>query len=522
MTTTPESRLGTARGAEPTGPRTEAGGPRTRPSKARLVPRLRTERGAGGGSVVLVGGMAVTSVLNYGFGVALAWLLPPEDFGAASVIMNVLLLAAAVLAAAFPWVLARTLARVEIDRPNRLDADATFRAALVGNVLLGVVLASSVVGVQLVTGRVLPGAGWQLTLLIGITIVVLSLASVLFGALHGTRRFDAIGLSQVAETLVRVVGGLVLVGLCGADLRALAGVLLVSIVVAVWLSWRALGDVFPRRGQIAGARTFAAAVPMGAGTISFGLLTTLDILLLSALGHGYGPGFGAVAMYQVAATLARAAFLLSSSVSEAVFPFVAKAGGPTDAHRRFMVGFRWVPLALVPIQLVLLVAPESVLGTVFPAEYAAAADLMRVVSVGTIGLMVADMFLKALFARGLTRSAATGAVLAVGVQLVTLLVLVPRFGAAGAAVSFALGSWAAASLLGGLYLRHHKPGRVRGRTAMSWVAAVGGLILVLRAATLVPRPLDLLLIAGGLCGYAAAAYLWLVPEKSLARARGRR
>jgi O-antigen/teichoic acid export membrane protein len=484
---------------------------------------LKVQRAAGAGSAVLVGGIALNAVLNYGFGVTLAWLVPQEAFGAVSVLLSVLLLAATVLAAGFPWALARTMARADGGGPAaRAEADAAFRTALLGNVGLGVALTVGLVVVQLTTGRVLPGAGLGLTAMMAAAVLLISVYSVLWGALHGTRCFDAIGLTQLAETLVKVAGGLVLVGLCGFGVPGVATAVLASIAVAVWLSCRALGDRLPRRGPVAGGRAFAAAAPMAVGTIGFGLLTTLDILVLSALGHDHGVGFATVAVYQAAAVLARAPVLLSAALSEAMFPFIARGRSRAEAHRWFQVGFRWVPLAFVPLQLVLLITPESVLGLLFPASYLDATGLARAITVGTTGLIVADMLLKALLARGLATAVALRVPVAVAVQLVALVVLVPRFGGLGAAMSFAAGAWAAAALLASAYLRQYWPGWLRMRTAAGWLVATGALALVLAAATMVPRPVDLLLIAVGLACYAAIVVrLRLVPEADLAKVRAR-
>jgi len=482
---------------------------------------LKVRRTAGAGSAVLVGGIALNAVLNYGFGVTLAWMLPQDAFGAVSVLLSVLLLAATVLAAGLPWALARTMARAEDGgAAARADADSAFRAALVGNLGLGAVFAAGLVVIQLSTDWVLPGRGPWLAALMAAAVVLISVYSVLWGALHGTRCFDAIGVAQLAETLTKVAGGLVLVGLCGLGVPGVATALLASIAVAVWLCRRALGDRLPGRGPVAGARAFAAAAPMAVGTIGFGLLTTLDILVLNALGAG--DGFVAVAVYQAAAVLARAPVLLSSALAEAMFPFIARGRSRAEAHRWFRAGFRWVPLAFVPMQLVLLITPGSVVGLLFPASYLAAADLARAITVGTTGLIVADMLLKALLARGLATAVAARVPFAVAVELGTLAALAPRYGGLGAATAFAAGTWAAAALLAGAYLRQYWPGWVRMRTVAGWSLATGALALVLAAAALVPRPVDLLLIAVGLAGYAALVVaLRLVPPADVAALRAR-
>src|SRR5690349_7684716 len=115
------------------------------------MPGLRTERGAAGGGVVLMLRFVATSLLNYGFGVALVWLLPKSEFGEVSVLQNLLLLSGMVLAAGMPWVLARTIARTDARTP-RAEGDpdwhATFRTALATNLNVGAVLVGALLFAQ--------------------------------------------------------------------------------------------------------------------------------------------------------------------------------------------------------------------------------------------------------------------------------------------------------------------------------------------------------------------------------------
>lgn len=499
-------------------------GPRRRGRARRTTPMsMRTERGAAGGSVVLLAGIVITAALNYGMGVALAWMLPPSEFGAVGMLLNLLLLATSVLAAGFPWALARAVAKAagpDAAPDVKAQSDSTFRAALVGNVGLGLALAGVFAVVQLGTGAILPGVGLVPTLLAAGAIVLLALGSALLGALQGARRFDAIGASRVLEIGVKVALALALVGLVGLGVVGVAVALFAGAAVAAAWAWWSLRDRWPGRGPVAGVRAFAAAVPMAVGTTCFGLMGTLDVLLLGGLGHGAGVTVAVVGVYQAAAILARAPFFVGSALSDAVFPFIAGAATPADAHRALMVALRWVPLVLVPLQLVLLVTPGSVLDAVLPGGYDEAAGLARVITVGTAGLIVADMLLKALFARGFADAVAGRVPIAVALQLVALFVLVPRFGAAGAGWSFAVGTWGAALLLGGVYLARFRPSRVRVGTLVRWLLAVGALTAVLAGAAVAPRPFDLLLVLVALAGYAVLAVrMKLIPESDVAVVR---
>jgi O-antigen/teichoic acid export membrane protein len=60
---------------------------------------------------VLVARLALISALNYGFSLALAWLLVPEEFGKVAIVQTVLWLGAILLNAGFPWLAAIVVAR---------------------------------------------------------------------------------------------------------------------------------------------------------------------------------------------------------------------------------------------------------------------------------------------------------------------------------------------------------------------------------------------------------------------------
>ncbi|WP_345420108.1 oligosaccharide flippase family protein [Pseudonocardia xishanensis] len=483
---------------------------------------MSTERGAAGGSVVLLAGIVVTAVLNYGLGVALAWLLPPAEFGGVGMLLNLLLLATSVLAAGFPWALARAVARRDHGPAERAAADEAFRAALAGNVALGGVLALAFAAVQLTTGAILPGVGALATVLAAATIVLLALGSVLLGALQGNRRFDAVGATRVLEIVIKVVLALGLVVLLGIGVSGVAVALFVAAAASAAFAWWSLRGRRPGRGRVAGLKAFASAVPMAVGTTGFGLMGTLDVLLLGAMGADYGVTVATVGIYQAAAILARAPFFVGSALSDAVFPFVAGARDRAAAHASLMTALRWVPLALVPLQLVLLVTPASVLDLVLPAGYGGAAAVARVITLGTLGLLVADMLLKALFARGFAGAVAVRVPIAVAVQLAALVVLVPRLGAVGAAWAFAAGTWTTALLLGVEYRRRFRPAAVRPTTVGRWLVAVAPLVAVLAVAEAVPAPFDLVAAVGGLVAYAVVAVLTgLVAPADLAVVRAR-
>lgn len=487
------------------------------------MPDLRTERTAAGGGFVLMLRFVVTSALNYGFGVALVWLLPRSEFGAVSVLQNVLLLSGMVLVAGMPWVLARKIAQADAEAADATTGDAwhgTFRSAVAVNLGVAAVLMSVLLVLQATPLHVLPDASFAVVGAVALTIVLLSTNAVLGGGLHGSRRFDALGAMQTSEIATKVVVGLTFVVVFDLGTGAVALGFLAGAVVATGCSWWGLRDRIPGWGPFADRATARLALPTGAGTGSVALLVTLDVLVLSALGRGYGIGITAVAVYQVAAILARIPYYLGNALGDAVFPYIASGRTRQEGHAWFAAAFRWVMLGLVPIQLVLLIIPAAPLRVLFPGGYAEAAGLIQIMTVGTFALLTADLLVKAMYARGLATTVARRTPVAVVVQFIGLLVLVPRWGTTGAAVAFALGCATAVVLLGTAYLRYQWPGRVRTRTVRAYAVATGVLVTTLVVARWLPAPADLVAIVAGCLGYVVLAIvLGLVRPAEIGRVR---
>lgn len=462
------------------------------------MPDLRARRTAATGGVLLALRFAAASVLNYGFGVALIWLLPKADFGGVGVLQNVLLLAATVLGGGYPWVVARTAALADTGASGGPDTAfaGVFRAALLGNIVIGALFVAVLLGT-----RVLPDGARGLVPVVAVTVLVMSVVGVLNAGLQGNQRFDAVALQQTTEIMVKVVLGLTLVALVGAGVTGVGAGFLAGTVVAGLLCVHALRDRLPGPGSLDLRRTTVLALPMAIGTSGFGLLITLDVLALSALSTLAGISTVVIATYQAAAILARTPYYLAEALGDAAFPNIARGSGSSAAHDWFVAAFRWIPLALVPLQLVLVVAPEPILRFFLPGGYTEAAGLVRLLSLGTTGLMISTVLFKTLYATGFAVAVARRLSIAAALEVAALVALVPRFGAIGAGIAFAVGGWTAAALLAGAYLGHHRAGPLVPIRVARYLGAVAVLVVGLAAGRAAPAPLDLFLLPVALLLY---------------------
>jgi O-antigen/teichoic acid export membrane protein len=434
-----------------------------------LLADVRAERTATAGSVILVSRFAATAVINYVVGLALAWLLTPDAFGLVSAVQNVLLLAAGLLTAGLPWALALRIAQTHgVPAASRPE----FRTALVVNFGFGVALGVAFLGTQLFAVELLPSHSLILSLIVAAEMPVLAVNSTLAGAAQGSSRFGGLGAMQTTESLVKCVAAVFMVSVLHAGPTGVALSFLIGTLGSVLLGLNTCRGLLPGRGPMASLGFLRAATSIWFASASMTFLITADLLGLQFFGRTAGVTAAVLAGYQACGLLGRACYYVGDALADAVFPFMARSDDPEDRNRWFMAPMRWVMLLIVPIQVGFLLAPGPVLRLFLPAHYSSAQTLLRLIAAGTLGALMTDMLMKGLFAGGHGRQVGRRMSVAVTVEVVGLAILVPRFGAVGAGISYLLASYSGMALLGFFYLRVN---RLRPPSLRQAVVYVGGI-----------------------------------------------
>jgi O-antigen/teichoic acid export membrane protein len=425
---------------------------------------LARERSAAAGGAVMVAAFGTGALLNYAFGLALAWLLVPADFGIVGAVQNVLLLAAGLLLGGAPWALTRRIAQTH----GFTDAaKPEFRTALIANSVFGLLLAAAFLGAQLSGALLVPTHSVPLVVAVAVEMPLVAVNSILGAAAVGSRRFAGAGTLQSGEILVKCVTAVCLVKLLHTGPAGVAAGFVAGTLAAILIGIRATRGLLPGRGPLARPGFLWASAAFWLASTSMTFLITADLLGLGVIGRAAGLAAGVLAGYQACAMLARASFYLSFAVGEAVFPFIARSETAEEQHRWFMAAVRWVPLLIVPVQAGLALAPEPVLRLFLPHHYAGVQPLLRVLAVGTLGALMTNMLMLALLAIGYGRQVAWRICVAAGAEVAGLITLVPRHGALGAAYSYLIAGYLGVALLAPLYLRAL---RVRP-PAVRWLAA---------------------------------------------------
>ncbi|MGE0406668.1 MAG: oligosaccharide flippase family protein [Candidatus Korobacteraceae bacterium] len=329
--------------------------PTLRGAAARLRPGSAQSRILNG-SLVLLLGTGMVTLLNFGYNVAVARMLGPAAFGHAAAAVTLLMLVSAITLS-FQLVCAKLVARNESPAARAaVFHDLLKRAWLVGVVLgSAVMLGSDAVAVYLN----LPSRTEVILLALGIAFYVPLGAK--RGGMQGVCAFRRLSWNFILEAVVKFAAALALVG-AGFGVEGAVAAISISVVLAYFLP-RVPSElnVRPQREHSVSVREGLQAVVFFIGQV---VINNVDVLLVK---HFFPPD--TAGLYAAVALVGRVVYFASWSVVSAMFP--VSAGTKSDDENTSMLA---VPMLFVlGISVVFVVTltfiPEIVLRTVFGPEF---------------------------------------------------------------------------------------------------------------------------------------------------------
>jgi O-antigen/teichoic acid export membrane protein len=308
---------------------------RSEPTHARVL----------GGSIIMLLGSGLVSIVNFGYNVAVARMLGPAAFGHAAAAVTLLMLVSAITLS-FQLVCAKFVARNETEAGKAfVYSSLTKRAWRVG-IFLGsaLILASGYVSHYLH----LPSRWIVILLALGIAFYIP--LGTKRGGLQGTCAFSRLSWNFVLEAGVKFLGALLLIhlgyGVYGAVLAISLSVILSYFFPAV-----------PRELKVRATPALPASFREGIQAIVFFtgqvVINNVDILLVKHFFTSDQAG-----LYAAIALVGRVIYFASWSVVSAMFP-VSAGAKPKDENASVLI---------VPLLIVLVISLVFIVGlTLFPA-----------------------------------------------------------------------------------------------------------------------------------------------------------
>jgi O-antigen/teichoic acid export membrane protein len=319
---------------------------RTEPTHARVL----------GGSIIMLLGSGLVSVVNFGYNVAVARLLGPAAFGHAAAAVTLLMLVSAITLS-FQLVCAKFVARNETDAGKA----SVYSTLVKRSWRVGVALGSALI---LCSGFVasylnLPSRWIVILLALGIAFYIP--LGTKRGGLQGTCAFSRLSWNFILEAAAKFLGAVLLIHFGFGVLGAVAAISL-SVVLAYFF------PSVPRELKVHAAAELPASFGEGMQAIVFFtgqvIINNVDIILVKHFFTSAEAG-----LYAAIALVGRVIYFASWSVVSAMFP-VSAGAKPKDETSSVLV----VPLVIVLIiTLVFIVGlatfPEPVLRAVFGAGF---------------------------------------------------------------------------------------------------------------------------------------------------------
>jgi O-antigen/teichoic acid export membrane protein len=264
-----------------------------------------------------------------------------------------------------------------------------------------------------------------------VDLLLFNLARAYRDVLTGRGRFRSVAAVSLARWLTRLALIVALVRITGSIMGAVLGS--VGATVVELLVAERLGSV-PIRGRstIGWSRMWQVAGPLMVYGAAMQLFSKIDLFALSAL-RGTSADVG---LYAAAQNLAVPPGLFALSLAPlllATLGRLRRAGAEADARRVARDALR-VSIALVPLAALIAGTADELVRVVFGPSFAGSGQMLALLFAGGVALVVMSVSVSVVTAMDAQRIVS---VLGIGVlagALVGHLVLIPRYGAAGAAM----------------------------------------------------------------------------------------
>jgi O-antigen/teichoic acid export membrane protein len=321
----------------------------------------------------------------------------------------------------FSLVLARDLGANELDRPQLLRA--SYEVGLVWAAALTVVL----VGIAALAG--VHSTRGQALLVLAPSVLALGLATgrQVFVALYRTRELVFIDLVVIlVQVVIQVIvakagGGAVLIAAivsAGSAVNVLAVGIVGQRIVGRAPSGKRLRRELIRR-----------SLPLGLMAIMAKVYLLIDLVILGWLVHGSRLGD-----YAAAAKMLTLAASVPALVTASALPGLASSADDREQLEELATRlWEWMLLLALPVVMVMLVFPEAVIHWTVGDAFHGAVPLLRILAASAVVGVLSNLFGTILIAKHIVRPLLWSNSIAIVLNVVANLVLVPIYGVSAAA-----------------------------------------------------------------------------------------
>ena len=264
-----------------------------------------------------------------------------------------------------------------------------------------------------------------------VDILLFNLARAHRDVLTGRGRFRDVAAVSAARWMSRVVLIVTLVRLTGSVMGAVVGSVGATLVELLVARWR---EPIPFRGPSTVSRSmlWSVAAPLMLYGVALQLYSKIDLFALSALGHSTADA----GLYAAAQNLSVAPSLFAMAIGPLLLATLARLrrADAEDRARRVGRDALRASIALVPLAAIVAGAAPEIVRVVFGASFAASGVLLALLFAGGVALAIMSVAVSIITAIDEQRIVSMLGVAVLAGAVLGHLVMIPRFGAVGAAI----------------------------------------------------------------------------------------
>src|SRR5450755_32602 len=357
--------------------------------------------------------------------------ISPTDYGILTLLNLCISLAAGISQLGLPSAFFRAYGYDYESSDDRRDVIATATTLLCGVsflVALGIIFLSSSLA-QLLLGRSMLG---NLVTMAGIVLLLQNLTVPGFAWLRAENRAISYSLLSIGNLLVTLLGNIFLVlvlhlGIAGSLIASGCGYASIGIYMLPMLLLR--GGVKIRIDIAQNLLSFG--LPLVLNFVSYWILQLSDRYLLSIFAS-----FTQTAIYSIAYTMGSVISVLIMTPFTLAWPTAMFAiAKREDAAQVFKIVFRWLGLFMLFSSFCLSLAGKYLINRLFPVTYHSGAFIIPIVSVSIVFFGIYYVFMVGANIKRKTWLTAVFTTIAALVNVGLNLILIPRYGMMGAALS---------------------------------------------------------------------------------------
>jgi O-antigen/teichoic acid export membrane protein len=241
------------------------------------------------------------------------------------------------------------------------------------------------------------------------------------------------------------LGVVVVLARTGASLGFVVAARLAVACVEVALTWRFALPFLERPWHLLWGRMgvfLKASLPVALGSLAVGIYLRIDQVMLHKMVSA-----GELGNYVAAVKVSELFEALPAAFLTTLFPLLCRAAGQEDQFRRYLgLSFRYLLVVALGLCVVITVAARPIIQVLYGQQYAPAAKMLSILIWSEIATFFGSVVANSLVALNLQRFLVLPTAAGAAINVVLNFLLIPRFGAVGAAWATAV-SYTAAWLL---------------------------------------------------------------------------